>query len=184
MYIMNDFQCKDRIRLGFILRLIATIIVLFYLKYYESENSKNMIILIVVKLVLLDLIHGIPTLFYREKNSSCWNPCTYFNTYQIPDKIIDLLTYFMVYILFDYDPYLLILIVWRFFGVYMFANSQKREWLIPFFDFVKEYLIYLFFFGYNFKYIWVFFCFKIAIEYYQHHYRLLHNRCLNNSIRS
>lgn len=180
---MYDFLCKDKLRLGFILRVVVTVIILYSLKFF-SHKKEDLLLLIVVKLILLDTIESLPTLFYRQQNETCWNPCTHLNYYQIPDKILDLFSYLLVYVLLDYDEYLFILIAFRFFGVYLFANTQKREWLIPFFDFVKEYLVYLYFFGYNFQYIWVFFLCKIGLESYHHYYFLLHNRCLKRPIRS
>lgn len=175
---MYDFLCRDQLRLGFILRVTVTIIILFSLKFF-SHKKEDLLLLIVVKLILLDTIETLPTLIYTNRDNTCWNPCVFLSRYQIPDKIIDLFSYFLVYILLDYDKYLSILILWRFFGVYLFAHSKKRRWLIPFFDFVKEYLVYLYFFGKNFKFIWIFFILKIGLEYYHHYYRLLHSRCLN-----
>ena len=180
---MYDFLCKDKLKIGFILRIIVTIIIIYSLNFF-SHKKEDLLLLFVVKLILLDSIDSLPTLYFKQHNESCWNPCTRFNYYQIPDKLVDLFSYILVYMLLDYDKYLLILITWRFFGVYLFANTHNRKWLIPFFDFVKEYLVYLYFFGYNFKYIWIFFIFKMGFEYYLHNHRLLQSRCLNKTMRS
>ena len=178
-----DFKCEDRLRLGFLLRIIVTIILLASIKLFPGER-KYMLLLIVIKLIILDSIDSLPTLFYNADIKSCWNPCTMLNYYQVGDKIVDILSYFLIYIILDYDPFLLILILWRFVGVFLFARSKNRGWLVPFFDFVKEYLVYIYFFGYNFKYIGIFFLVKIGFEYYFHVLRLSNNRCLNSAKRS
>ena len=180
---MIDFLCRDRLRMGFALRAIITLIILTATKYFK-HHEKNLLLLLVVKLILLDAIDSIPTLYYQANDKTCWNPCTLTNFYQNWDKIIDLFSYLYIFILLDYDMYLLILIIWRFFGVFLLYRTNNRKWLVPFFDFVKEYLLYLYFFGTNYKYIGLFFVGKIIFEYYMHVYRLSSNRCLNKDKRS
>lgn len=179
-----EFECEAKIRLGLFLRCLVTLIVLGYLKFF-NKHDKNLLALIVVKILLLDTIDSLPSLFYKGTKDTCWNPCTRYPYYQKWDKIIDLVTYILFFIEFNYDIYLFILIVWRAIGVVLFIRSENRNWLIPFFDFIKEYLIFIFLFGKNnFKYIWIIFLGKIGFEYYLHRYRLLTNRCLNNETRS
>jgi hypothetical protein len=178
-----DFKCEDRLKLGFLLRIIVTIILLSSIKLFPGER-KHMLLLIVIKLIILDSIDSLPALFYNANIKSCWNPCTMLNYYQIRDKLTDILSYFLIYIILDYDPYLLTLILWRFLGVFLFTKTKNRSWLVPFFDFVKEYLVYLYFFGYDFKYIAIFFLGKIGFEYYFHVFRLSNNLCLKRSSRS
>ena len=120
-----DFKCEDRLKLGFLLRIIVTIILLSSIKLFPGER-KYMLLLIVVKLIILDSIDSLPTLFYNANIKSCWNPCTMLNYYQIGDKLTDLLSYFLIYIILDYDPYLLTLILWRFLGVFLFAKTKNR----------------------------------------------------------
>ena len=161
---MYDFLCKDKLRLGLILRLVVTVIILYSLKFF-SHKKEDLLLLIVVKLILLDTIESLPTLFYRQQNETCWNPCTHLNYYQIPDKILDLFSYLLVFVILDYE-YLFILIAFLWGCLF---KHPRREWLIPFFDFVKEYLVYLYFWL-QFHYIWVFFLCKIGVESYHHYY--------------
>ena len=179
-----EFECEARVRLGLILRSLVTLIIFSYLKFF-NKHDKNLLLLIVVKILLLDAVDSLPSLFYKGSKDTCWNPCTRYPYYQKWDKLIDLASYILILVALNYDVYLFILIVWRIIGVILFSKSENRNWLIPFFDFIKEYLIYIFLFGKNnFKYIWVFFLGKIGFEYYFHRYRLLTNRCLNNETRS
>ena len=178
-----EFKCKDRLRLGFFLRVLVTCILLLSIDYLDKDK-KYLLLLLVFKIIILDSIDSVPTLLYKGNKDSCWNPCTQLFYYQKWDKIVDLFSYLLLYIALDYDIYLLILIIWRIIGISLFAHSKNRGWLVPFFDFIKEYLLYLYFFGNNFKYIPIFFIAKIFFEYYFHVYRFKHNRCLNEEIRS
>ena len=92
---MYDFLCRDQLRLGFILRVTVTIIILYSLKFF-SHKKEDLLLLIVVKLILLDTIETLPTLIYTNRDKTCWNPCVFLSSYQIPDKVIDLFSYFLV----------------------------------------------------------------------------------------
>ena len=83
---MYDFLCKDKLRLGLILRLVVTVIILYSLKFF-SHKKEDLLLLIVVKLILLDTIESLPTLFYRQQKETCWNPCTHLNYYQIDQSL-------------------------------------------------------------------------------------------------
>jgi hypothetical protein len=97
-------------------------------------------------MVLLDFVDSIVT---PSIKTSWFKPCTNLHYYQINDKISDLVTYLLLFTLLftlvDYDHYLLIFILWRFIGVYLFRKTQNRNWLVPFLDFVKSiYCIFIY----------------------------------------
>ena len=55
-------------------------------------------------------------------------------------------------------------------GIGLYIYTQNTRWLILFFDFVKEYLIYFFFLNKNLSYIWIFIIIKIICEMVYHYY--------------
>ena len=175
---MSDKEdCIYRLRIGMFIRFIVTIFLIIHIKkyYYESEY---ILLILVGKLLITDAIDSIFTLFYKGNLKDCWNPCTGLHYYQSMDKVLDLLTYILIYFFLDCNPIIGVLIVWRFIGVFLFSQTKNRKWLVPFFDFIKEYLVYLHFFGKNNTYLPFFILAKIGFEYYLHVYRLSNSRCL------
>ena len=66
------------------------------------------------------------------------------NDYQMNDKVCDIISYILVYLMFGLDNHVLFFIIYRTIGVYLFLKTKDRKWLIIFFDFIKEYLLYLY----------------------------------------
>jgi hypothetical protein len=60
------------------------------------------------------------------------------------DKVCDLTSYILAYLMFDLDKYVLFFIIYRAIGVCLFLKTKDNRWLIIFFDFIKEYLLYLY----------------------------------------
>lgn len=178
----ND--CINRLRIGMYTRLILSIILIYIIKKYYS-NSKYILILLICKILFTDMIDSIFTLFYKGGINTCWNPCTGLHYYQSLDKILDLISYILIYLMLDCDPFLGLLILWRSVGVILFSTTKIRSWLVPFFDFIKEYFLYIYIFGKkNTIYMPIFIIGKIGFEYYMHIYRLSHSRCLNFKMNS
>ena len=60
------------------------------------------------------------------------------------DKLCDLASYTLAYLMFNLDKHVLFFIIYRTIGVSLFLITKDRRWLIIFFDFIKEYLLYLY----------------------------------------
>jgi hypothetical protein len=102
------------------------------------------------------------------KTRSAYKNCIHTFYYQKNDKILDSFTYIITYLFlalfFENDFLLLFFVVYRIFGVFMFSVTMDSSWLILFFDFIKEYLLYLFLFGKNFNFLLHFIALKILFE--------------------
>ena len=109
-------------------------------------------------------------MIYKEKQ------CTKRFYYQVSDKIYDSISYLMVYVFLRQffrldaksDMILLLFILYRIIGVVLFYKTKNSTWLILFFDFIKEFFLYLAIFGNNYSYIGLFIGCKIMFEYYYH----------------
>lgn len=175
---MGDKEdCIYRLRIGMLVRFFVTIFLIIYVKkyYYESEY---ILLILVGKLLITDGLDSIFTLFYKGNLKGCWNPCTGLHYYQSMDKILDLVSYILIYFLLDCNPIIGFFILWRFFGVILFNITKNRIWLVIFFDFIKEYLLYRHFVGKKNTYLPFLIIGKIGFEYYFHIYRLSKSRCL------
>jgi len=170
-------DCIYRLRIGMFVRFFVTIFLIIHVKkyYYESEY---ILLILVGKLIITDALDSIFTLFYKGNLKDCWNQCTGLHYYQSMDKVLDLLTYILIYFFLDCNPIIRFFILWRVFGVILFNITKNWIWLVIFFDFIKEYLVYLHFFRKNNKYLPFFIIGKIGFEYYLHIYRLSKSRCL------
>ena len=86
--------------------------------------------------------------------------------YQINDKIIDTFTYLLLISLFPSDNILKFFVLYRLIGVLLYLKTKNNYSLVIFFDFIKEYLLYLFIFGHNYIYLTLFLILKIILEFY------------------
>jgi len=154
-------------------RLLITIILFILFYYYFPKNNKYFLLLLVLLLAIFDLFDNIFLLSNYDYTCSC---CATYN-YQIIDKINDLISYLIVLLLlyanslhfssFNYNI-LKYFIIYRFIGVILFGLTKVSIWLIIFFDFIKEYILYYHFFGNNFQYIYFFILAKLFFEYFFH----------------
>jgi hypothetical protein len=169
-------NCESLLNDGFILRTSLTIFS-FFVIYLYLKNYKNYIYLILpIILTILDEMDNFPlnyTLFKKideniSKTRSIYKNCIHTFYYQKNDKILDSLTYLFTYLFlalfFKNDLLLLFFVLYRLFGAFMFSVTMDSSWLILFFDFVKEYLLYLFLFGKNFNYLLPFIALKMLFE--------------------
>jgi len=63
-------------------------------------------------------------------------------SYQITDKVIDLLSYTLVCLLLPANPLYITMILYRIIGVSMFYKTRNSHWLIYFPDLFKEVIVY------------------------------------------
>lgn len=163
---------------GLVIRVVLTL--LFYLFLRKMENipliNKYLYLILFVVLILLDIMEC----FYVIDIKSILNPINLINnikhnivdnkSYQVYDKIIDVLSYCLL-LTFDIDNTLKFLILYRLIGVLIYLFTSNGKSLVVFFDFVKEYLLYIFIFGNNYNYIILFLLPKILLEYYFYYSR-------------
>jgi len=158
-----DCNIKEAI----IIRLLITILVFYILKICNTK--KYILIILPVILILLDLIDGV---LVQYNNKYCrYNTHTF--SYQINDKIADSISYIFMLYLLPKNTILNFFILYRIIGVILFYYTKNSQWLIIFFDFVKEYLIYLYFFKNNTLMLIVMILLKIVFEFVFHTY---HNK--------
>jgi hypothetical protein len=165
-------KCSSLINYGMLLRIVYTIIsysMLFY--YYKLKvplDPKGNILYLILPVLLtgLDEVDNIWTIFYKYKDRL--NGCTHLFDYQYKDKIIDSLSYLYLYAYFNLGLLFLIFTVYRIIGVILFTLTKNSLWLVLFFDFSKEILLYQYFFGNNYTYLIPCVLLKIVFEYYFH----------------
>ena len=180
MDLCDDFYneriiCKDLTDKGELTRYMTTILV-FYILFMYCKNGfikKYIYLILPVVLMLLDSVDGrFIKLFINKSNNVKHLRCTGLFKYQDSDKICDSFSYLLAYIFlticFKVDNILLFLILYRIIGVILFSLTKNSVWLILFFDFIKEYFIYVFIFSNNYMYIPLFVLCKIIFEYYWH----------------
>ena len=153
------------IKEGNIFRLFITILVFYKLKYNDNTFIKNNL-LIILPIISIIFDHAdsfvIKQIYKNDVN------CTHSYTYQISDKILDSLTYIFILYLLPKNNTLTFFVLFRLIGVVLFYLTKNSEWLIYFFDFIKEYLIYLFIFGNNNMVLFLFILLKFVFEFYFH----------------
>lgn len=174
--LMNDVnvnECKKIIKSGMIVRYVLTILIIIYLGLSKNTFMKKYIYLIIPLLLeILDIVDNyLYARGYIKQTNTNYN-CSKQFYYQINDKICDsssyILTFLLLCLYFKPDFILLFFIVYRIIGVTLFYITKDSSWLILFFDFIKEYLLYLFIFNRNYSYILVCIFLKICFEFYFH----------------
>jgi hypothetical protein len=115
------------IKQGFALRILFSILVLFL-----PFSSINKILLI----FLFDSIDCKYSEFFLKNY-----PCSTF-LYQKLDKIVDLLSYLLIYLYFNLLSIYNIIILFRLIGVVLFYFTKNSKWLIIFPDIFKEVWIF------------------------------------------
>lgn len=164
---MSDTKCSNPINNSMIIRIVLSIISLFLLSL--SNNTfiiKNLYIILPILLTVLDETDNIHTYSLKYKGKE--NGCTKTFDYQIKDKVVDVASYFYTFFLFNRDTNIFYLSIYRLIGVILFYFTKASYWLILFFDFVKEYMVYIYIFKDNYKYLPFAAIAKILFEYYFH----------------
>lgn len=158
------YICEQYIFNGIIFRYIITIIS-FYILYLNHNNNiinKYFYLILPILLIILDAIDHIFIFSYKNNN------CSKTFYYQYLDKICDYISYILLFYFFKLDNILLYFVLYRMIGCILFYITKKNIWLIILFDFIKEYLVYIFLFKNNYIYLPFFIVCKIAFEYYLH----------------
>ena len=89
-------------------------------------------------------------------------------------------SYILVFLIFFKTDYLLLaFILYRIVGIILYLITNNTAWFIPFFDFIKEYLLYNYLFKTN-KYIIIFIILKMIYEYFN--YSILNSRYHDNKV--
>lgn len=173
MYLKNI--CESLLDNGIYLRYVITILSLYILSRNTNNKliKKNLYLIIAVILIILDCIDSI-NIKYNSKNCT-----TKTFEYQLRDKICDSFSYLLLLLLLKFDGMLLFLILYRITGVLLLYLTGDSNYIILFFDFIKEYLVYLFIFGNNYSYMPILMICKICFEYYFHKV-INHSAYLNN----
>jgi hypothetical protein len=145
-----------------IIRLFLTCICL---KYINTNNR-----LLVSLTLLLTEVDCILMKLYENNGYDIFSPKEFTKgyMYNLYDKIVDCMSYMLIMDIYKNDMLLLFFILYRMFGVIMFMRTKDGSWLVVFFDFVKEYLIYRHFFPVGTRYLVFFVSLKILYEYYFH----------------
>lgn len=155
---------------GFLSRIIATLIFFIFLKKMEHIPfiQKYLYLLIFIGFIVLDTIDT----FYLLNIHNIYTFDTILHNlykikyYQINDKIIDIFTYLLLIGLFPSDNILKFLVLFRLIGILLYLKTKNNYSLVIFFDFVKEYLLYLFIFNHNYNFLPLFLILKIILEFY------------------
>ena len=153
----------ESISYGIILRCTLSFLVFIWL---AIKRPKHLYLILPIALTILDLSDIV---FFNIYNHFISNEKQCYATfeYQIADKTLDCLSY-LVFLFLKIDYVTLFFIVYRMLGVLLFYTTRNMHWGILFFDFVKEYMLYLYFFGKNYNYLWICVALKIAFEYFFH----------------
>ena len=166
-------ECEPLIKKGVVLRNMLTLLSLFVIYSYLHKKSIRKYLYLILP-ILLNLADNSDNFFlysfkdFPRKKRECAK--TFY--YQHYDKISDALGYVWVYLFLlfflKHDSFLLFFVLYRIVGVILFSTTKNSKSLVVFFDFVKEYLLYLFLFGKNFKYLPFCITLKMCFEYYFH----------------
>lgn len=168
---------KNNIIHGFVIRIILTIIFIIFLQKMKNVPIINQYfyLLLFIGLLVLDCMDNF--YFYKINDIFKLNEFrikTFEHSskkiYQVNDKIIDILTYILLF-LFDIDNSLKFFILYRLIGVLLYIYFKDPRYLIIFFDFVKEYMLYVFIFKKNTNYLLISIVLKIYFEYFLYYYR-------------
>jgi hypothetical protein len=155
-------SCNKLITHGMIIRLVTTIIVCYIINVKIIYNHNQLYLILPILLCLLDEVDNIYTKYYKN------NSCTKLFYYQYTDKLCDTISYLLFFLFFKLDNNILFFILYRLIGVILFRYTKDSKWLIIFFDFAKEYLIYKYIYNTNYIYIPICVILKICFEYYYH----------------
>ena len=159
-----DNKCHKLINVPMLIRYIVTIVTLTIIK---KNGNLNINLILPIALTILDSVDSI---FIFSKKYKLKYKCFNKNDYQMNDKVCDIISYILVYLMFGLDNHVLFFIIYRTIGVYLFLKTKDRKWLIIFFDFIKEYLLYLYITNskHNNKLLITLIASKITFEYLYH----------------
>lgn len=180
-----EINCSKVLNENMIVRVFLFFLFLVVLFKYSDNKiiHKYLLIILIVSLFVSDksdtiFPNFIAPLFTNEKPK--YNSCLHTDIYTIKDKIADLVSYILVFLIFFRTDYLLLaFILYRIVGIILYLITNNTAWFIPFFDFIKEYLLYNYLFKTN-KYIIIFIILKMIYEYFN--YSILNSRYHDNKV--
>jgi len=161
---MNEIICEKIVINSMIFRFTITVIT-FIILYKISDDDYIQKQLYLILPILLHLFDILDTRIYNIRCCEHW-------IYQKLDKITDILSYILLIFMIKNDKLLHLFILYRLLGVILFVKTKNSYYLVIFFDFIKEYLIYKYIFGNNYTFIYICIVFKIIFEYLLH---IIHN---------
>jgi hypothetical protein len=136
-----DNKCHKLINVPMIIRYIVTTVIFIIIKKINGNIKLNINLILPIALHFLDFVDG---MYFSNQPEKIKAYCYNINHYQMNDKLCDLASYALAYSMFGLDKYVLFFIIYRTIGVSLFLITKDRRWLIIFFDFIKEYLLYLY----------------------------------------
>jgi len=167
-------ECEPLIKKGVILRNTVTLLSLFVLFYNLDKKGIRKYLFLILP-ILLNLGDNSDNFFLYsfenfipKKKRICAKTFYYQNFDKISDSVAYAAVYLFLLFFLKHDALLLFFVLYRIAGVFLFSTTKDSAWLVVFFDFVKEYLLYLFLFGKQWKYLPFFITLKIVFEYYFH----------------
>ena len=178
-------NCSKIINENMIVRVFSFFLFLLILFKYSNNKviHKYLLIILITALFISDKSDTIFPIFFAPlftNEKPKYNSCLHTDIYTIKDKIADLVSYILVFLIFFRTDYLLLaFILYRAVGIILYLLTSNTNWFILFFDFIKEYLLYNYLFKTN-KYIFVFIILKIIFEYFN--YLIFNIRAYNNSL--
>lgn len=159
-------ECLLRLRVGVATRLFVTLGLIYVVRKYYS-HSKYLLLILFFKALAIDTTDTLFAFFYKGI-STCWNDCPRSLLYDVIDNSLHLITYYLIYQMLHHNSTVGFFIGLRILGFILFYPTQNRKWMIPFFNFIKEYLLYEYIFGKNLTYFPIVMIGKIAVDYYLH----------------
>lgn len=164
--------CESLVNKGIMLRYLLTILTFCYIFFNNNKFvAKYIFVILPAALTLLDCVDStfIRLCRFLKYPTSFTVRCTHLFCYQSSDKICDVVSYMLsTSCVPKRDYFLLFLIAYRLVGVILFCFSKNSIWLVVFFDFVKEYYLYRYFFHENFTLVPYLIVCKIGFEYIWH----------------
>ena len=178
-------NCSEILNENMIVRVFLFFLFLLILFKYSNNKviHKYLLIILITALFISDKSDTIFPIFFAPlftNEKPKYNSCLHTDIYTIKDKIADLVSYILVFLIFFRTDYLLLaFILYRVVGIILYLITNNTAWFIPFFDFIKEYLLYNYLFKTN-KYIFIFIILKIIYEYFN--YSILNSRYHDNKV--
>lgn len=164
--------CHSDVSKGMILRYIVTVASFLALLGNQSDHIYLILPIVLFALDEIDNVFVGYDFSNLKNNIRCYNGFDY----QMSDKVVDAMSY-LLFLFLKFDYVTLAFIGYRIMGVLLFYATGNCKWLILFFDFVKEHMLYLYFFGKQYSWLFLFLGLKIVFEYYMHvagFYKLFH----------
>ncbi len=156
-----ELKCKQPIRIGQQIRILATLLIFPLLKYLRL-NDKLLLLVITFFIFFLD---SLDSEYLKSKKQK---KCVETLFYQQYDKIIDLLTYIYVLYVFKLDNLYSVFCLFRALGTIFFLITNESYYLMITPDFMKEYLVYRYLFPTENKYLVYLFIYKYTFEVVWH----------------